>query len=116
LKNNLSGKPLNRGLTDTEDDMTREQQKALSTEPKVYHGMTQTELSEAFELVKNKANWKLPIDAVLHKTGDQAVDIERLVHVIAGVIFFTASTPSVTDLGIEGWKIKADGYYNTMGV
>ena len=40
----------------------------------VFDGLTRDELAAAFALVKNPANWKLAINAVVPATADREVD------------------------------------------
>lgn len=74
-------------------------------------GYTHGDLSEAFDEVKNEENWKYPIDTVIPKKSlPYKEDIYR-----EAIVYFTGSVPTFTKIG-EFVRIRADGYYNTIGV
>lgn len=68
----------------------------------------QSELADAFNLVANKENWKLPIDVTL----DMADVNIRLI--VDAVVHFTGSVPSFTYIE-NRIHIRAAGYYATVG-
>lgn len=77
--------------------------------------VTQGELSLAFDAVANKANWKNPIDAVV------SLDSYTMAMVREAVVFFTGSVPTfelttgTTTSGMGRYRVKAAGYYRTIG-
>lgn len=82
--------------------------------------VTRGELSAAFDLVANKANWKLPIDCTMQLTGEQVALIREAVVFFAGsVAKFAAPAQSVQwDNGnnpVIVYHITARGYYADVG-
>ncbi len=74
-------------------------------------GWTRGDLSEAFDRVANKENWKLAIDTTIECSADDHAII------CEAVAFFTGSVANVTPVG-EGAKrfhFKAAGYYSAIG-
>jgi hypothetical protein len=76
--------------------------------------VTRGELSEAFDYVANRDNWKLPIDATVD-LGPASMAMVR-----EAVIFFTGSVPSFTAVGPEvdrcaRFRVRAAGYYAAVG-
>jgi hypothetical protein len=77
--------------------------------------VTQGELSLAFDAVANRANWKNPIDAVV------SLDSYTMAMVREAVVFFTGSVPTfelmtgTTTSGMGRYRVKAAGYYRTIG-
>lgn len=68
----------------------------------------QSQLAAAFDLVAPKPNWKMPINAKLHR-----IDCDETL-LSDAVIHFTGSVPTITRRG--GWRhVKAAGYYRTIG-
>lgn len=76
----------------------------------VYMGFTKRELQEAFKLVENKTNWKLPIDAVL----PAVTPVEELNKINAAIIFFSGGGAAIHQT-LDGWRITAPGYYRNIG-
>lgn len=75
----------------------------------------QTVLKPLFEMVQNKENWKFPIDAHV----PEGTDLELL---RKAVINFTGSVPSFEKTAykqdgkiIRGYRVRAAGYYVTIG-
>jgi hypothetical protein len=66
-------------------------------------------LSDVFDKVANKENWKMPIDATVALT-----DAEIAILTDA-VIFYAGCVPSVTKLGNGRYRVQAEGYYNAVG-
>lgn len=64
-------------------------------------------LRYAFEMVENKANWKLPIDAKI------AIGNRFLVG--AAITFFTGSVPKFVPAEPGMLRVYADGYYAAVG-
>ena len=82
----------------------------MTLNPETGTPWSRDELTEAFGLVSNPANWKLPVDATvrsMHGTVD--VDLIR-----EAVIFFTGSVPSMK-WTMKGLRVRAAGYYKTIG-
>ena len=67
----------------------------------------QSELLAAFNRVADKANWKMPVDAV----------IDQWWHAIIhdAVIHFTGSVPTFEPTSNGQLHVKAAGYYQTVG-
>ena len=74
----------------------------------VFGGFTRERLSEVFDLVKDSANWKMPISATVFKSRASEEEIS------AAVTFFTGSMPDVVDEGESYW-VRAEGYYSAIG-
>lgn len=74
--------------------------------------VTKAQLRTAFDLVADKANWKMPIDATV-QYGD--LDGDRIAMIREAVIFFTGSVPTFTQLRYGWMRVRAAGYYNTIG-
>ena len=75
----------------------------------VYNGFTRRQLTEAFNRVENKENWKLPIDAVV------TVNFAELNAIKAAVIFFTGGAAKSKRRLAGVYHITAPGYYNSVG-
>ena len=76
--------------------------------------VTQGELSKAFDVVANKANWKMPIDC------DVTLKSHREMAMISkAVVFFTGSVAKFTAVALLGskcrYRVTAAGYYATIG-
>ena len=76
---------------------------------------TRAELRAAFELVEDKQNWKQPIDAFVPAascfSGQRLlVAIEQAVHFFAGM-----QTVRIDRLPLGGLRVRAAGYYRTIG-
>jgi hypothetical protein len=73
---------------------------------------SRAELTDAFNRVEDKTNWKNPIDTII--TVGKNVDDE--LHVIGeSVVFFTGCRPTYTKLTATTCRVKAAGYYATIG-
>lgn len=78
------------------------------------------DLSAAFDLVRNKANWKNPIDCELQLTGEQIALIRDAVIYFAGCepTFRAVGTVVQFDNGgnaVLTYRVQAKGYYNAVG-
>jgi hypothetical protein len=84
--------------------------KEESVKPKVEStAPTQEQLSAAFDLVKDKSNWKMPINAKVPAT-------ENIDLIESAIVHFTSSIPSISIVsGGKFFRIKAAGYYKTVG-
>lgn len=76
--------------------------------------VTRAELSDLFDRVADRANWKNRIDA------EVVLAPAQLSLMFESVVFFTGSVPDVTYLGDEigglrRYRVKAAGYYETCG-
>lgn len=74
---------------------------------------TLDELREAFDLVADKSNWKLPIDAAVP---DMTLGLAKRIRV--AVIWFTGSVPKfriAVKANGNTWTVRADGYYKAVG-
>ncbi len=82
--------------------------------------VTKAELSAAFDLVADRANWKNPIDATVQLTPQQIILIAQAVPFFAGcearfsplsktVIFDNGGQPVLT------YRVTAKGYYAAVG-
>lgn len=65
-------------------------------------------MSEAFDLVKDEKNWKMPIDASVPADADIAL-IED------AVAFYTGGLPVCVRLADGTWRVTAPGYYMSIG-
>jgi hypothetical protein len=72
--------------------------------------VTQGELSDAFDKVTNKANWKLPIKKTVVLSGDFEMEMIR-----EAVVFFTGSKATFKAKGLSRYEVKAAGYYAVIG-
>ena len=66
------------------------------------------DLHTAFELVKDKADWKMPIDATVPADTD-------MVLLTDAIIYYTGSVAEYEILGDGRIHVMADGYYNAIG-
>lgn len=66
-------------------------------------------LRAAFERVENKDHWKNPINVVLELTEADKLAIRE------AVIFYTGSVPRFTLLTGSRYRVRAAGYYATIG-
>lgn len=77
--------------------------------------VTAETLSIAFDAVADKTNWKNPIDRVVDLDDYTKALVER------AVIYFVGSTPTFERLGgtttggVGRYRVRADGYYLTIG-
>jgi len=80
--------------------------------------VTRGELSEAFNLVVNKTNWKYPVDARVILTPEQRNLVTE------AVIFFAGCVPTFEPQGpvfesfnqlVCEYRVRAVGYYNAVG-
>ena len=77
--------------------------------------VTRGELEVAFNAVANKANWKYPVNATVD------LDAYTKAMVFEAVVFFTGSKPTFKRLtgsttgGMAKYRVKAAGYYATIG-
>lgn len=74
---------------------------------------THEQLTEAFRLVGNKENWKLPIDAIVPLTADISL-------IKDAVAYFTGGLPDVIPArnemgGLKGYRVISEGYYYHIG-
>lgn len=69
---------------------------------------TQEQLHEAFDLVKDRDNWKMPVDTVIPYGSDTDV-------ITSAVIHFTGSVPSFITLNDGSLRVYAAGYYACIG-
>jgi len=80
----------------------------MKNNPETSTPYSRAELTEAFNKVCNKDNWKLPIRAEI-ETNDQD-------RVHQAVIFFTGDVPNFKPVGnTTKLKVVADGYYAVCG-
>jgi hypothetical protein len=76
----------------------------------VHEGFTIRELHAAFDLVKDADNWKNRINETAR------LETEREIKAVeVAVTFFTGSVATVTPLGADTFRIRAAGYYATVG-
>lgn len=81
--------------------------------------VTQNQLSKIFDKVKNKENWKYPIDATIKMSLDEQVILEyAIIHFTGSVPVFTVKKgtkiPRDNTLAYE-FRVRADGYYIAVG-
>ncbi len=93
-------------------DTNRDYQAATIDGRAVMH----SELSEAFDMVKNSEHWKNPIDATIEWPGTSTLKV-----ILEAIRYFTATEPSYSCQSFRTWAdgtqeqetiwITADGYY-----
>lgn len=74
-------------------------------------GYSREQLSAAFDLVKDKGNWKNPIDALV----DPGADLKAIAE---ATIFFAGSPADFVTVkrgGVEKVRVRAAGYYACIG-
>ena len=76
----------------------------------VMPGRTRGQLQEAFDLVKTKGDWKMPIEAKLPADTDDA----KLTLIEDAVIFFTGGTIEI-ERDETGVTVFSEGYYVNIG-
>lgn len=72
--------------------------------------VTQGELSDAFDKVARKDNWKAPIKTVVVINNDFEMAMIR-----EAVTFFTGSVAKFKAMGWSRYHVSAAGYYTTIG-
>lgn len=75
----------------------------------VFGGYTQAQLEAAFNLVRNKENWKYEVDH--HFPPGVEIDTDLI---SAAVAYFTGSG-AIFEVTEQGTRVTADGYYATIG-
>jgi hypothetical protein len=76
----------------------------------IRNGYTHHEYREAFNRVLTEGqNWKMPIDKVVE------MDATEIPLIRQAIIDHTASTPSFTSVGVGRYRVRAAGYYATVG-
>jgi len=73
------------------------------------HQEVSARLMPAFNLVRNKKDWKLPIDKTIEADQKTIDDVEEAIQ------YFTGSPPEIKKIGKNLYKVKAAGYYKSMG-
>lgn len=73
------------------------------------HREVSARLMPAFNLVRNKKDWKLPIDKTIEADQKTIDDVEEAIQ------YFTGSPPEIKKIGKNLYKVKAAGYYKSMG-
>lgn len=68
---------------------------------------TAKQLDEAFSLVADRTDWKLPIEATVPADADRDL-------IYDAVTYFTGSTPGFTQKPDGSWLVTAEGYYLAM--
>lgn len=73
--------------------------------------VTRGELSEAFDWVADRSNWKNPIACAIVLSARQRALVRE------AIVFFTGSIPTITvdDGDAETTIVRAAGYYATIG-
>lgn len=71
---------------------------------------TQKQMDRAFKSVRNKDDWKNPINTTIKDPG-----FDKLRVIEQAITHFTGSLAEVTDLGNGKVRIEADGYYARIG-
>ena len=77
------------------------------TDGTVYDGFTERELHCAFDMVKYKENWKMPIDAEIAREDVGVVD--------AALRWFVGGCAVITQRPGNKLHIHCPGYYETIG-
>ena len=68
----------------------------------------QSELKAAFDLVAPKPNWKMPIAATIYATTEKSLVSDAIIH-------FTGSVPTFASQSGKRYRVKAAGYYASVG-
>lgn len=76
---------------------------------------TRRELTEAFAVIRPKDHWKNAIDAEFSTGTMPTMSAREVAAVHEAVRFFTGSLPEITHLGNFRFRVKADGYFATIG-
>lgn len=71
---------------------------------------TRADLSGLFARVQNATNWKLAIDRVVTLANDR-----ELLGMREAIIFYTGSVPAFEAIGNNQYRVRAVGYYRTIG-
>lgn len=74
----------------------------------VFGGYTHDQLSDAFDSVADKGNWKLAIDAIVGSDADRRM-------IADAVIYFAGSIADFEELEDGTFRVTADGYYASVG-
>lgn len=83
---------------------------AAKTNPETGTIYSRAQLKAAFELVENKANWKMPVKSTIFACGREVTE--------AAIIFYTGSVPKFVEVaGSNGLllRVTARGYYAAIG-
>jgi hypothetical protein len=75
-----------------------------------FRGYTKTQLEVAFNEIKPKPNWKLPINAVIPKPNEEHAKL-----LDAASVYYTSSSITIVPMGKDRVRVRAAGYYNTVG-
>ena len=62
-----------------------------------------------FDLVKDRENWKNPIQTTIVMADNEIPALSD------AIIYFTGSVPMMTKLDGGRWLVRADGYYVAIG-
>lgn len=73
-----------------------------------YGGVSQKRLGEVFDLVKNRENWKYPIDAVV------PIGVATVAEIEAAIDFYVGGDAFVTE-DRYNMLVTAPGYYAVIG-
>lgn len=76
----------------------------------VIPGRTRGQLKDAFDLVKDRTNWKLPIRARL----PAGTDADQLTLIEDAVVFFTGGDITI-ERDADGVTVMSEGYYVNIG-
>lgn len=76
-------------------------------------GRTQEQMRDAFDRVKNRENWKLPVDMLIPYSDPWADDDSRAM--IDDAVLFYTGAPTDWEQSNVGWHVRAAGYYACIG-
>ena len=71
---------------------------------------TRRELLDLFNRSADRGNWKNPINRVVTLANDR-----ELLGLREAIVFFTGSVPTLTAIGTNRYRVRATGYYRTIG-
>lgn len=77
--------------------------------------VTHGELSDAFERVKPKPNWKLPICAEITTATTEAESAREVAMIREAVVYFCGCVPEIRHQGNFRFLVTAVGYYEAVG-
>lgn len=79
------------------------------------HEITRGQLAAQLDRVKDKSNWKNPIDAEFTTATDEAASTLEVAIMREAVLFFCGCVPEIRHLGNFRFSVKAIGYYRAVG-
>lgn len=72
--------------------------------------VTRIMASNLFDMVADPKNWKNPIDATVNIFDAFSIEVLK-----RAIMFYTASTANVENVGPHRYRVRAPGYYVNVG-